>query len=84
MKTKMSTLSKLYVAFIMFLLYAPIVVMIIFSFNDSASTGVMTGVSLRWYESLFNDGATMKALSNTLILALTSSLVATVTGTAGQ
>ena len=82
MKTKMSTLSKLYVAFIMFLLYAPIVVMIIFSFNDSASTGVMTGVSLRWYESLFNDGATMKALSNTLVLALASSLVATVTGTA--
>ena len=82
MKTKMSTLSKFYVALIMFFLYAPIVVMIIFSFNESASTGVMTGFSLKWYQSLFNDGATMKALSNTLILAVSSSLVATVMGTA--
>lgn len=82
MKTKMSTLSKLYVALIMLFLYAPIVVMIIFSFNESASTGIMTGFSLRWYESLLHDGATMKALSNTLILAVASSLAATVMGTA--
>lgn len=82
MKTKMSTLSKLYVALIMLFLYAPIVVMIIFSFNESASTGVMTGFSLKWYKSLLHDGATMKALSNTLILAVSSSLAATVMGTA--
>ena len=82
MRTKMSTLSRLYVALIMLFLYAPIVVMIIFSFNDSASTGVMTGFSLKWYSSLLHDGATIKALSNTLILAVTSSLVATVMGTA--
>lgn len=82
MKTKMSPLSKFYVAFIMILLYAPIVVMIIFSFNDSASTSVMTGVSLKWYQSLLNDGATIKALTNTLILAVSSSLIATVMGTA--
>ena len=82
MRTKMSTLSRLYVALIMLFLYAPIVVMIIFSFNDSESTGVMTGFSLKWYSSLLHDGATIKALSNTLILAVTSSLVATVMGTA--
>lgn len=82
MRTKMSTLSKFYVALIMLFLYSPIVVMIIFSFNESASTGVMTGFSLRWYESLLHDGATIKALSNTLILAVTSSVAATVMGTA--
>ena len=82
MRTKMSTLSKLYVAMIMFFLYAPIVVMIIFSFNESASTGVMTGFSLKWYESLVNDRATMKALRNTLVLAVSSSLIATIMGTA--
>lgn len=82
MKTKMTPLSKLYVAFIMILLYAPIVVMIIFSFNSSASTSVMTGFSLKWYESLLNDAATMKALRNTLVLAVSSSLIATVMGTA--
>ncbi len=82
MKTKMSPLSKLYVAFIMILLYAPILVMIVFSFNNSASTSVITGFSLRWYKSLFADSATMKALGNTLILAVSSSLIATVMGTA--
>lgn len=82
MKTKMSPLSKLYVAFIMLLLYAPIIVMIIFSFNATESTSVISGFSLRWYESLLHDAATMKALSNTLILAVSSSLIATVMGTA--
>ncbi len=82
MKTKMTPLSRLYVALIMILLYAPIVVMIIFSFNSSASTSVMTGISLRWYKTLVNDAATIQALSNTLILAVSSSLIATVMGTA--
>ena len=82
MRMKMSPLSKLYVAFIMMLLYAPIVVMIVFSFNASASTSVMTGFSLKWYESLLHDSATINALKNTLILAVSSSLIATVMGTA--
>ncbi len=82
MKTKMSPLSRLYVAFIMLLLYAPIAVMIVFSFNASASTSVMTGFSFKWYQSLLHDSATINALKNTLILAVSSSLVATVMGTA--
>lgn len=82
MKTKMTPLSKLYVAFIMLFLYAPIIVMIVFSFNESASTSVISGFSLRWYKSLLHDAGTMQALSNTLILAVTSSLTATVMGTA--
>ena len=82
MRTKMSPLSRLYVAFIMMLLYAPIVVMIVFSFNESASTSVMTGFSLKWYESLLHDSATINALKNTLILAVSSSLIATIMGTA--
>ena len=82
MRMKMSPLSRLYVAFIMMLLYAPIVVMIVFSFNASASTSVMTGFSLKWYQSLLHDSATINALKNTLILAVSSSLLATVMGTA--
>ncbi len=82
MRIRMSPLSKLYVAFIMILLYAPIVVMIFFSFNESASTSVITGFSLRWYKSLLYDQATITALRNTLILAVSSSLIATVMGTA--
>lgn len=84
MKTKMTPLSKFYVALIMIFLYAPIVVMIIFSFNASASTSVISGFSLRWYESLLQDEGTMKALTNTLILAVSSSFIATVMGTAAS
>ena len=82
MKTKMSGLSKLYIALIIFFLYAPIVVMIIFSFNSTVSTSVLGGFSLRWYQSLLHDTNTIKALRNTLILAVSSSLIATVMGTA--
>ena len=82
MNRKMAPISKLYVFLIMLFLYAPIVVMIFFSFNASSSTGVFTGFSLRWYESLLHDSATINALKNTLILAVASSGVATVMGTA--
>ena len=82
MKTKMSALSKLYIALILIFLYAPIVVMIFFSFNASVSTSVLSGFSLRWYQSLAHDTGTIKALTNTLLLAVTSSLIATVMGTA--
>ena len=82
MKTKLSPLSKLYIVLIMFFLYAPILVMILFSFNASVSTSVFQGVSLRWYVSLFHDEGTIKSVTNTLILAVCSSLIATVMGTA--
>ena len=82
MNHKMSALSKLYIALIIVFLYAPIVVMIIFSFNASVSTSVLGGFSTRWYISLLHDTNTIKALTNTLILAVCSSLIATVMGTA--
>ena len=75
-------LSKIYSILIFVFLYAPIGVLILFSFNDSNSTGVFTGFSLKWYRELLTDHATLTALKNTLILAVTSSAVATVIGTA--
>ena len=82
MKRKLSVPSKLYIALILIFLYAPIVVMIIFSFNGTNSTSVIHGFSTRWYQSLLHDDGTIKALVNTLILAVCSSLIATVMGTA--
>ncbi len=82
MRTKLSAVSKLYIALIVLFLYAPIIVMIVFSFNSSVSTSVFSGFSTRWYVSLLHDEGTMKALGNTLILAVSSSLIATVMGTA--
>lgn len=84
MKKKLSGLSKLYIALILLFLYAPILVMILFSFNGSVSTSVLQGFSTRWYISLFHDDGTIKSLYNTLILAVCSSLIATVMGTAAS
>lgn len=84
MKTKLSGASKLYIALILLFLYAPILVMILFSFNASVSTSVFQGFSSRWYVSLFHDDGTIKSLYNTLILAVCSSLIATVMGTAAS
>ncbi len=78
----MKMTSKLYTTLIFVFLYAPIAILVLFSFNATNSTGVFAGFSLRWYEELFKDSATLTALKNTLILAVTSSLIATVIGTA--
>ena len=78
----MKTINKLYTALILIFMYAPIAVLILFSFNESNSTSVFSGFSLKWYIELFNDGETLKALYNTLILAVLSSVIATILGTA--
>lgn len=79
--TKTSPLSKLYIALVFLFLYAPILVMIVFSFNGAESTYVLDGFSTQWYVKLFHDRATMDALKNTLILAVVSALFSTVLGT---
>ncbi len=73
--------SKIYTALVFIFLYAPILIMIVYSFNSSNSTGVFTGFSLKWYGELFRNGETIEALRNTLILAVSSSVIATVMGT---
>jgi len=74
--------SKIYAALVFLFLYAPIFVLIIYSFNSSNSTAVFAGFSLKWYRELANDAATLGALKNTLIIAVLSSVFATVIGTA--
>lgn len=78
------TVSRLYMGLMYLFLYAPIFILIIFSFNDSStmSRSVWSGFSLRWYNRLFQDRLILEALQNTLIIALVSSLGATVLGTA--
>lgn len=79
--TKTSTVSKLYIALVFLFLYAPMLVMMVFSFNGTESTYVFSGFSLQWYERLFHDRATMNALKNTVVLAVVSAAVSTVMGT---
>ena len=82
MKRKRHPLSIIYSVCIFLFLYAPIVVLIIFSFNASKSRGHWGGFSLRWYQSLFENSTLMDALKTTLSVALVSSAIAVVIGTA--
>ena len=74
---------KIYTALAFVFLYAPLLIMVFFSFNSTESTGVFTGFSTKWYESLFADadGSIRSALTYSLILAVSSSLIATFIGT---
>ncbi len=77
----MRILKKAYVGLIFLFLYAPILLLMLFSFNNSRSRGKWGGFTLKWYSELFNDAATMDALLNTVLIALLSAVIATVVGT---
>ncbi len=80
----MKTLSRFYTLLIFLFLYAPIAVLIVFSFNDSAtmSRSVWSGFTVKWYARLFQDGMLLQALRNTLVIAVAAAAVSTVLGTA--
>jgi len=63
-------------------LYLPIVVVVVFSFSGSESVGRWGGFSLRWYEQMFANEQLLGALENSVVVALISTAVATVLGTA--
>jgi spermidine/putrescine transport system permease protein len=72
---------KLYALLAFIFLYAPIVMIIIFSFNQSRLGAVFTGFTLDWYRTLFQNETVLIATRNTLIIAVTSTAIATVIGT---
>jgi len=78
----MKRASRIYTAIIMVFLFAPIAILLVFSFNEAKSLSVFSGFSLKWYRELFRDSETLKAVGNTLILAVSASLISTVMGTA--
>ena len=63
----MKLLGKIFAALVFLFIYAPLFVMVFFSFNSSRSTSVFEGFSLKWYTELFSSGETVRALQNTLI-----------------
>ena len=78
----MKRAAKIYTALIFVFLFAPIAILLVFSFNEAKSLSVFSGFSLKWYQELFRDGETLNALKNTLILAVIASVVSTAMGTA--
>lgn len=77
----MRILKKAYIGLVFLFLYAPIFILMLYSFNDSRSRGKWGGFTLKWYGELFNDAATMDALLNTVLIAVLSAVIATVVGT---
>lgn len=74
-------IKNIFVVLLFLFLYAPIIMLIVFSFNESASFSKWTGFSLKWYYELFKNRTVMPALVNTLTVALISAVVSTVVGT---
>ena len=77
----MKKLGKLYLVLVMLFLYAPIFVLIVFSFNESKSSSVFTGFTLDWYKRLFNNRLIISSLVNTIIIAVAASIISTALGT---
>lgn len=71
----------LFAGLIYMFLYAPILVLVFFSFNSSRSTQVWTGFSLRWYGELLRDQSVIDALKTSLTVGITATAIATVIGT---
>ncbi len=78
----MKKMSKIYTALIMIFLFAPIAILLVFSFNEAKSLSVFTGFSLNWYKELFRDAETLGAVRNTIILALSAAVISAIMGTA--
>ena len=71
----MKPASKVFTALIMIFLFAPIVILLVFSFNEAKSLSVFSGFSLYWYRELFRDSETLNAVKNTLVLAVCAAAI---------
>lgn len=86
MKKKFSLsafLSKFYVYILLLIMYAPLLLLIVFSFTNTKIIGKWDGFSLHLYKSLFKDAEIMQAFGNTFLVAISSAGVSTILGTMG-
>ena len=82
-KKRRISFSTVYLALGLVIIYLPIALVMLYSFNESKISSVWGGFSLKWYRTLFADKAMFQALGNSLILGLSASLAAGVVGTLG-
>ena len=76
-----SFLNRLFMALVFIFLYAPIFLLIIFSFNAGKSNAVWQGFSLEWYGKLLNNRLIMQSVYTTLLVSLLATVIATIAGT---
>ena len=75
--------AKSYIYLILLLIYAPILLLIAYSFTDSTNIGTWNGFSLQLYADMFKNEEIMEALKNTIMVAISASIVSTILGTLG-
>lgn len=74
-------LNKIYLGLMLAFLYLPILVLIVFSFNDTKLRGVWAGFTLHWYTDLFSDPIILQSFYNTILVAVVATIVSTILGT---
>lgn len=77
----MKAMKRFYLGLVLLFLYAPIAVLVVFSFNADQNRSRMTGFSLHWYKELFENETLLTSLRNTLLIAVMASVIATIIGT---
>ncbi|MBR1376199.1 MAG: ABC transporter permease [Bacilli bacterium] len=80
---KHKKLKNIFIGLVLFFLYLPIIVLVVYSFNTSKMNIVFEGFTFDWYKNLFNNRDLIEAFINTLIIAVTSTVVSTIIGTLG-
>lgn len=78
----MKKLSKVYLSLVLLFLYAPIIVLMVYSFNASKSRAVWHGFTFDWYVQLFSNEAIMSALYTTILCGFLAALISTIIGSA--
>lgn len=73
--------SKIVIGLVFLFLYLPIIVLIVFSFNDTKLNILFEGFTLKWYTELFKNTTLLGAFKNTLVVAVISTLISTIIGT---
>lgn len=76
-------LKNLFVSLVFLFLYLPIIILIVFSFNTSKMNIIFEGFTIKWYSILFHNKDLLEAFINTMIIAITSTVISTVIGTLG-
>ncbi|MDD7353271.1 MAG: ABC transporter permease, partial [Peptoniphilaceae bacterium] len=74
-------IDRIYLFLTFIFLYAPIFILVVFSFNNSKLRGSWAGFTLKWYKKLFNDPAILSSLWTTILVAVVATVISTVVGT---
>ena len=74
-------LKDLFIWLVFVFLYFPILILVIYSFNESKMNIIFSGFTFKWYFELFNNVNLINAFINTMIIAITSTIISTIIGT---